>query len=85
MPLDREDWKHSVGKGFDRAIGSLTNGKEFFSEDIDCLMMGGIDESAASVQLIKKIRAAASDVIYIVELVFSIPLMGGRVFNMLTN
>ena len=35
--------------------------------------------------LIKEICAAASDVIYIVELVFSIPLMGSRIFNMLTN
>ena len=85
MPLYREDWKRRVGKCFNRAIGSLTNGDEFFSEGIDSLMMDGIDESAASVQLIKKIRAAASDVIYIVELVFSIPLMGSRVFNMLTN
>lgn len=75
MPLYREDWERGVGKSFNRAIGSLTNGDEFFSQGIDCLMVGGIDESAASVQLVKKIRAAASDVIYIVELVFSIPLM----------
>ncbi len=85
MPLDCEDRVYGVCEGFNRAVGSLTNGEKPFSEGIDSLMMGGVDESAASVQLIKEICAAASDVIYIVELVFSIPLMGSRIFNMLTN
>ena len=85
MPLDCEDRVYGVCEGFNRAVGSLKNGEKPFSEGIDSLMMGGVDESAASVQLIKEICAAASDVIYIVELVFSIPLMGSRIFNMLTN
>lgn len=85
MPLNREDGKGSVGEGFDRTVGSLTNGEKSFSEFIDSLMMGGIDESTASIQLIKEIRAATSDMVYIMELVFSVPLMGCCVFNMLTN
>lgn len=49
MPLNCHDGERGMGERFNRAVGSLADGEKFFSKFIDCLMMGGIDEGAASV------------------------------------
>ncbi len=85
MPLDGEDGERCVDECLEGSVGSLADGKKIPAGFIDRLMMGGIDEGAASIELIEKIRPAASDMIYIVVLVFTVPLVVCRIFNMLTN
>jgi len=49
MPLNREDRQRVMNERFESSVGGLTDRKKIPPGFIDGLMMGGIDEGAASV------------------------------------
>lgn len=85
MPLYANDREGSMGDGFDGAVRCPADRKKAVSKSVNLLMMGGIHESAASIELVEKIRPVAADVINIMILILTIPLMKSGIFGMLAD
>ena len=74
-----------MGERFYCTIMCLTDRQQISAKLIYSLVVRGINKCAASVQLVKEIRAAASNMIYIMIHVFAVPLMCGCIFDMLAD
>ncbi len=83
MPLDAEQRQVRVEQAFDHIVSGAAGAEKPLAQMIHCLMVGGIDQCAAAIELIKEVIAVKRAVIDIVCLVFAGPFMAVGGIDML--
>lgn len=85
MPLYGHHRKRAVNQSFDDIVPGAADGDQIIPQTGDCLVVGGIDQRAAAVELIEEIPAGQGAVVDVVALVFSNPFVAVRGGDILRN